>query len=112
MNKFYLDELKRRGVLLEILRAFGLEIHQGFIKQAKINTDGHRQCNSNPTTIVEVKNEVGSTGTEPSLQLLLYYDTFIREYELWKDMSSIHPCFVFTHAGKPLSTLYFRLKKF
>jgi hypothetical protein len=111
MNKFYPDETERCGVLLEILQTCGLEIHHpGFIEDTKIYTDDHHLCKSNPTIILEVNNETVSTGTdstEPSFQVLLYYDTFVREHGLWKDMSSIHPCFIITLAGKPPPQRYF-----
>jgi hypothetical protein len=107
MGKFYADELKRAHKLREILQTGGFEIHSEKIKDSKIETDGHILCQSNPTIILEVKDEIGSAGAEPSLQSLLYYETFVRLYDLWKDMSSIHSCFIITLAGKPTPRRYF-----
>ena len=101
MGKFYADELKRAQKLREILQTGGFEIRSEKIKDSKIETDGHILCQSNPTIIIEVKDEIGSAGAEPSLQSLLYYETFVRLYDLWKDMSSIHSCLIITLVGEP-----------
>jgi hypothetical protein len=109
MSMFYYDKAERRATLLGILQTIGLELHHACIKGTNINTDG--LCESNPIIILKVKNEIVENSAERSFQALLHYDNFVREYELWKDVSSIHSCFTITLVGKPPSTFFLAFSK-
>jgi hypothetical protein len=103
MCHFYLDEHARRRVLIDILREYGIEIHPGPIGSSRNETDSHVVINIHPKLILELKNEIGSSNADPSLQALLYYDAFTREHKLWEDASTCHPCVVIFLAGQSQS---------
>jgi len=99
MCRFYGDEEQRRGRLCEPMRSYGIDVHAAKVGGSKCNTDGHVLVGKHPTFIQEIKNEVGSSGAEPFLQALSYYDQFVRENRLWEDATSCHPCIVAFFAG-------------
>jgi hypothetical protein len=99
MCKFFVNEDTRRQALIDILRDYGLEIYPGPVGGSGKATDGHILIKKHPKLILEVKNEIVSGGAEPSLQAILYYDTFILQNKLWEDASTCHPCFVIFLAG-------------
>jgi len=100
MLQFFDDEGIRRSKLLDILDDYGIGAQPGPIGSTSRTTDGHIVSNIHPRLIIEVKNDIGWKGAEPSLQALAYYDSFCRERKLWDDISSCHPCFIVCVAGK------------
>ena len=97
---FFSHENHRRDELIRIFKEYGIEVNPGDIGGTSIKTDGHADRNGRVMIIIELKNEIGAQGAEPSIQVVLYYDVFLQEYELWNDLSSCHPCFVVFVAGK------------
>ena len=81
-----------------------LVIHPGFIKNTMIDTDGRHLCKYNPNHLIRGEEQdfldryrslfLGNTFT---LQCI----TFVREQGLWKDISSIHLCFIITLVSPP-----------
>src|SRR5215472_12644343 len=57
-------------------------------------TDGHTVIGRHSVYILELKNETGSTSSEPSLQALAYYDMFLREGKLWRATTTCQPCMI------------------
>jgi hypothetical protein len=98
MCLFFGTEDERRYSLCCLLREFAINVNPGPVAAKKCMTDGHVLHGKHPTLIQELKNEIGSLGAEPSLQALVYYDTFMREF--WSDTSTCHPCFVIFVAGE------------
>jgi hypothetical protein len=99
MCAFYGDEGARRKKFLEELKNHDIVAQAAHIGSTKCVTDGHVLVGDHPILIVEVKNEIGWKGAEPSLQGFAYYDSFVRENRLWEDFSTIHPCFLLFVAG-------------
>ena len=97
---FFSHENHRWDELIRIFKEYGIEVNPGDIGGTSIKTDGHADRNGRVMIIIELKNEIGAQGAEPSIQVVLYYDVFLQEYELWNDLSSCHPCFVVFAAGK------------
>lgn len=100
MCEFHGDEAKRRSQLMDILNEYGIDAQPGSIGSTECRTDGHIFTRSHPTLIIEVKNEIGWKGAEPTLEALAYYNIFCNEMKLWDDVSSCHPCFILCVAGK------------
>lgn len=94
MCNFHASEGARRHSLCQILREYGIAIYPGPVGSSENKTDGHVCTTTHPNFILELKNEIGSGGVEPSLQALVYYRVFCDEYELWDDYSTCHPCFI------------------
>ena len=99
MCDFYSNEAERRHKICSALQDYGIPINPGTIGGSEHKTDGHVFKNW-PMLILELKNEIGSKGAEPSLQALLYYRTFCDEYDLWDNYSTCHPCFITYLAGE------------
>jgi len=112
MGLFYTGkngEDQRRDILNRVLGHYGIPVRAGSIGASKYSTDGHIENFGHPSIISEVKSEMsGTTGGEPSLQALLYYHAFAHEYDLWKDVSNCHPCFVIFIAGESCFTSSYR----
>jgi hypothetical protein len=102
MCDFYKDEAGRRQGICHILQTYGIDIRPGAIGGSEYKTDGHVATPTHPKFILEIKNEIGSTGAEPSLQALLYYRVFCDQLGLWDDDSTCHPCFIGFLAGPHL----------
>jgi hypothetical protein len=100
MSDFYGNEPERGKKLRDAFQDYGIDINPGTIGASKDSTDGHLCKANRPMLILELKNEVGSKGAEPSLQALLYYAVFCDEDNLWDDYSTCHPCFIIFLAGK------------
>jgi hypothetical protein len=105
MSDFYPNESDRRHKLCLALQEYGIQVQPGTIGASEFKTDGHTFTANRPTLILELKNEIGWRGAEPSLQALLYYCIFCDEYKLWEDYSSCHPCFIIILAGQSESNL-------
>ena len=100
MCDFYKDEAERRQEICRILQTYGIDIRPGAIGGSEYKTDGHVATLTHPKFILEIKNEIGSTGAEPSLQALLYYRVFCDQFGLWDDDSTCHPCLIAFLAGQ------------
>jgi hypothetical protein len=100
MCAFYANEGERRKHICSLFREYGIETHPGPIGSSNYATDGHVLHGRHPTFILELKNEIGAKGAEPSLQALLYYDKFARESDLATDATTCHPCFIAFLAGE------------
>ncbi|KAF9442762.1 hypothetical protein P691DRAFT_798029 [Macrolepiota fuliginosa MF-IS2] len=94
MCNFYIDEGVRRHRLCTHLNKFGLEIAPGDIGSLKESTDGHIIEGTHPLCIQVIKNELTTGSAEPSFQALLYYQSFIEQFQLDKNSSTCHPCFI------------------
>ena len=66
MNVHKVRQMWSSFILMKQIAAQHLVIHPGFIKNTMIDTDGRHLCKFNPTIILEVKNEIFSTGRDPS----------------------------------------------
>ena len=97
---FASDESERRFAVCTIFRTYGIDIHPGPVGSSEHKTDGHVASVDKPWFILEIKNEIGSKGAEPSLQALVYYGVFCEQFKLWADHSTCHPCFVAFLAGQ------------
>lgn len=97
--EFFEDNDYRASVLRLELGSYDMFLASGNIGSSGLSTHGHIDCNNRPVLILEVRNEIGVGSSEPSIQAMLYYDTFCYEYKLWKD-ASLHPCFILSLAGK------------
>jgi len=62
MSQFYPDEHDRAQTLRPILNHAGFNIYASYAGKTMYMTDGHTTCNSRPTVILEVRNEIGTTG--------------------------------------------------
>jgi hypothetical protein len=100
MCAFHTSEGDRRKKICHILREYDIAIQPGPIGASENKTDGHVCTTTHPKFILEIKNEIGSKGAEPSLQALVYYRVFCDEYKLWDDVSTCHPCFIAFLAGQ------------
>ncbi|KAG5634798.1 hypothetical protein H0H81_000750 [Sphagnurus paluster] len=94
MCSFYADEDTRRHQLCMLLNEFGFKVTPGNIGSLKESTDGHRMEGIHPLYIQELKNELTTGNAEPSFQALLYYQSFVDQFQLDKNSSSCHPCFI------------------
>jgi hypothetical protein len=99
MCAFYPNEGDRRQKICETLQKYGIAIHPGPIGGTEHKTDGHVCSCNRPVLILEVKNDIGWKGAEPSLQLVLYFWIFCDEHGL-ADESMCHPCLVVFIAGE------------
>ncbi|KAF9002685.1 hypothetical protein BDQ17DRAFT_1356689 [Cyathus striatus] len=59
-------------------------------------TDDHYLAGYKPTVLISVRNQFSNEETEPTIQGLLAYDAFLDYYNHWRNVSSVHPCFVVT----------------
>ena len=100
MCNFHTNEGERRKKLCTWLEEYGIHIYPANIGASKESTDGHSCKANHPILIVEIKNEVGSKGAEPTLQALLYYCVFCDQFNLWDDDSTCHPCLIIFLAGQ------------
>lgn len=100
MCDFYPNEGDRRQKICVALQEYGIGINPGPVGASEHKTDGHVCTTTHPKFILELKNEIGSKGAEPSLQAFLYYRIFLDEYKLWDD-DSCSPCFIAFLAGQP-----------
>jgi hypothetical protein len=97
MCKFYINEATCLKEICRVLLDYGIPIQPGPIGASEDRTDGHVCTAICPKFILELKNEIGWKGAEPSLQALIdliYYRVFCHEYNLWDDVSTCHPCLI------------------
>ncbi|KAG5635817.1 hypothetical protein H0H81_010047 [Sphagnurus paluster] len=100
MCEFYRKEDDRRQVLCNLLNEFGLKVTPAHIGSSQGRTDGHIVTGKNHLShIQELQNELGSGRVEPLFRALLYYQTFIDQFQLGKDPSTCHPCFIIAVLG-------------
>jgi len=105
MSEFYPRTEHRRYTFSMILENYGIPVHRRYIGDTEYRTDGYNEDFGHPSLISKVESEISSSpGGEPSLQALLYYHCFVREYALWKDVSTCHPCFIIFVAGESFLT--------
>ncbi|KAF8622212.1 hypothetical protein AX15_007200, partial [Amanita polypyramis BW_CC] len=102
MCNFYDQESARRVSFLYILQKYGIILKSASFDESDIRTDGYLDVNNRPIVILEVKNELGSGGADPSLQALIYYERLCEQGGLVADDTSYHPCFMLSLAGPRL----------
>jgi len=103
MSEFFPDEDARAAELRDILKANGIHVTTPIIssKGRTFRTDGAIESNSRLTVIIELKEEIGSTGAEPYAQAILYY-----AHSDWKKSEEYptfnFPCLIITVFGQNL----------
>jgi hypothetical protein len=98
MCAFYSNEGECLKEICKALQEYGIAVHPGPIAETKQKTDGHICTCDGSILIIELKNEIGWKGAEPSLQLALYFWVFCHELGLFGD-DSHHPRFVIFVVG-------------
>jgi hypothetical protein len=100
MCQFFQDKQIRPIIGEYLSDYFGMKVSSGHVRASEASTDGHISVGKHPIFILELKREVGSTSSEPSLQALAYFGHFCDQYKLWDDVTSCHPCFIAHIAGQ------------
>ena len=106
MSEFYSTKGERRQEICEALQEYGIPIYPGPIGTSEHKTDGHVCSCNRPILILEVKNDIGWKGAEPSLQLILCFRIFCDQHGLWDDESTCHPCLVLFVVGEQSIVLF------
>ncbi|KAF8869287.1 hypothetical protein BD779DRAFT_1682365 [Infundibulicybe gibba] len=91
--EFHETEADRGREFRVVLGIAGIEFDVESIEKEH-TTDGHISRGGRLVVVVEVRNEIGWPGAEPSLQALLYYDDFAQKNLLAKD-SNVGPHLAF-----------------
>ncbi|KAG2084900.1 hypothetical protein BD769DRAFT_1374621, partial [Suillus cothurnatus] len=98
MSGFFTNETFRASKFREILQEHGIDVRATTLSNSTCSTDGDMQYKGFRYAIVEVKNELGSTSTEPHMQALLYYIHSTKTFAN-KKPSFRFPCLAITLFG-------------
>jgi hypothetical protein len=109
MSSFYGVEFSRAEKVRQIFEQYGLFFLRSKISGTSYETDGDIALNGFRYALLEVKNEICSSGAEPYAQAALYYQEATREHA-GKLAHSVLPCLIVLVFGLSRFLLLDRLK--
>ena len=105
MSNFYDTEKDRQTKILELFRTAGIDLQPNKIIGTDYTTDGSSFLAGHLLSVlVELKNEIGSTKSEPYLQAVLYFLEATRKY-VSQYLHSGLPCIILLIFGTFVWTL-------
>lgn len=100
MSEFWSTEKLRADAFRSLLlKHYNIQLYAADVPNTSYQTDGHACILGYPFLITKAKREVGSGGSDPYLQVALYYFEFLRTLAA-KTPSSVLPCFNIFYFGK------------
>ena len=104
MSSIYDTEKDRQTKILELFRTTGIVLQPNKIIGTEYTTDGSSFLDGHLLSVlVELKNEIGSTKSEPYLQAVLYYLEATRNH-VSQYLTSGLPCIILLIYGMSIRT--------